>query len=69
MCALELPISEEAFYNKGEIDQIPDVLIIICELYKVIKTILNNSHVQTLVSFATIIKIELWILLKIAKDI
>ena len=45
MCALELPISEEAFYNKGEIDQIPDVLIIFCELYKVIKTISTKYYV------------------------
>ena len=45
MCTLEPPVSEEAFSNKGEIDQFPDVLINYLELYKVIKTIFSKfSH-------------------------
>ena len=42
MCTLEPPVSEEAFSNKGEIDQFPDVLINYLELYKVIKTIFSK---------------------------
>ena len=42
MCTLEPPVSEEAFSNKGKINQFPDILINYLELSKVIKTIFSK---------------------------
>ena len=51
--------SEEAFYNKCEIDQFLDVLIIFYELCKVIKDHFNQIITyKPFVSFATTTKIE-----------